>query len=167
MIETDRLILRPLTHKQLLKYVKDDHSLEKEFDLLPMKKNISPELQEALNYSILPNVSDKDKDYLYHTLWTIISKPDHIMVGDICFVGEPDQNGEIEIGYGTYEEFRGRGFMTEAVGRIIQWAKEQPKVKSVFASTTKDNVPSYSVLEKNGFIHIGEVDDMLSWQLKF
>jgi len=166
MIETERLILKPLTHDQLLKYIKDDHSLEKEFGLLPTKKNISPSLQEALEQTILPNVFDKDKDYLYHTLWTIISKPDNRMVGDICFVGEPDQNGEIEVGYGTYKEFRGKGFMTEAVGRLIDWAREQPKVKSIFAATTKDNVASYSILEKNNFIHIGEVDDMLSWKIE-
>jgi hypothetical protein len=28
------------------------------------------------------------------------------MVGDICFVGEPNTEGEVEIGYGTYENFR-------------------------------------------------------------
>lgn len=166
MIETERLILKPLTHKQLIKYIKDDHSLEKELNLLPTKKNISPSLRAALKQSVLPNVSDKDKDYLYHTFWTIISKSDHKMVGDICFVGEPDPNGEIEIGYGTYEEFRGKGFMTEAVGRIISWAKEQPKVKSIFAATEKENIASYTILEKNGFNHIGEVDEMMSWKIQ-
>ncbi|RZK20183.1 MAG: N-acetyltransferase [Pedobacter sp.] len=167
MIETDRLILKPLTHNQLLKYIKDDHSLEKELNLLPTKKNISKSLHDALAQTILPNVFDKDKDYLYHTLWTIISKPDNRMVGDICFVGEPDPEGEIEIGYGTYEEFRGKGFMTEAIGRIIDWAKQQPKVKSIFAATEKENIASYSILEKNHFLHIGEVDDMLSWKITF
>ncbi|TCD10816.1 N-acetyltransferase [Pedobacter frigidisoli] len=165
MIETERLILKPLTHDQLLKYIKDDHSLEKELKLLPTKKNISPALHDALEQTILPNVFDKDKDYLYNTLWTIISKPDNRMVGDICFVGEPDPNGEIEIGYGTYEEFRGKGFMTEAVGRIVEWAKEQAQVKSIFANTAKDNIASYSILEKNNFIHVGEVDDMLMWKI--
>jgi len=167
MLETDRLILKPLTHNQLLKYTKDDHSLEKELNLLPTKKNISTSLHDALAQTILPNVSDRDKDYLYHTLWAIISKPDNRMVGDICFVGEPDAEGEIEIGYGTYEEFRGKGFMTEAVGRIVEWAKLQPKVKSIFATTEKQNVASYSILEKNHFLHIGEVDDMLSWKITF
>jgi len=166
MIETERLLLKPLTHDQLLKFIKDDHSLEQEFKILPTKKSISPTLQKALKETILPNVCDQDKDYLYNTLWTIISKPDNSMVGDICFVGEPDPNGEIEIGYGTYEEFRGKGYMTEAVGRIVKWAKEQPKVKSIFASTTKENIASYSILEKNNFIHIGEVDDMLSWKIQ-
>jgi len=166
MIETDRLILKPLLHDQLLKYIRDDHSLEKEFGLLPTKKNISKSLHDALQKTILPNVFDKDKDYLYHTLWVVISKPDQKMVGDICFVGEPDADGEIEIGYGTYEEFRGKGFMTEAVGRITEWAKEQPKVKSIYAATEKNNVASYSILEKNHFVNIGEVDDMLSWKIE-
>ena len=165
MLETDRLILKPLSHDQLLKYIKDDHSLEKELSLLPTKKNISKSLHDALEQTILPNVIDKDKDYLYNTLWTIISKADNRMVGDICFVGEPDPEGEIEIGYGTYEDFRGKGFMTEAVGGIIDWAKKQRRVKSIFAATEKENVASYSILEKNGFIHVGEVDDMLSWKI--
>ncbi|MCX2474224.1 GNAT family N-acetyltransferase [Pedobacter sp. MC2016-05] len=166
MIETDRLILKPLLHDQLLKYIRDDHSLEKEFGLLPTKKNISKSLHDALQKTILPIVFDKDKDYLYHTLWVVISKPDQKMVGDICFVGEPDADGEIEIGYGTYEEFRGKGFMTEAVGRITEWAKEQPKVKSIYAATEKNNVASYSILEKNHFVNIGEVGDMLSWKIE-
>ena len=37
-------------------------------------------------------------------------------LGDLCFMGEPNAEGEVEIGYGTYQEFRKRGFMTEAVG---------------------------------------------------
>jgi len=166
MIETERLILKPLHHDQLLKYIRDDHSLEKEFGLLPTKKSIAPGLQEALLESTLPDVSDRDRNYCYKTLWIIISKEENRIIGDISFVGEPDQHGEIEIGYGTYEAFRGRGFMTEAIGRIIEWAKEQPDVKAVFASTKKENIASYAILEKNNFLHIGEVDDMLSWKLE-
>ena len=53
------------------------------------------------------------------------------MVGDLCIVGEPNANGEIEIGYGTYEEFQNKGFMTEVVRGIIEWAKAQITVKSI------------------------------------
>ncbi|MFW0716541.1 GNAT family N-acetyltransferase [Pedobacter sp. N23S346] len=166
MIETERLILKPLHHDQLLKYIKDDHSLEQEFGLLPTKKSISPGLQKALRQSTLPGVFDQDENYCYNTLWVIIAKAENRIVGDISFVGEPDQHGEIEIGYGTYEAFRGRGFMTEAIGRIVNWAKEQPDVQAIFASTTKENIASYAILEKNNFVHIGNVADMLSWKIK-
>ena len=88
------------------------------------------------------------------------------MVGDICFVGEPDEHGEIEIGYGTYKEFRGKGFMTEAVGRIIEWAKEQEQVSAISASTEVENVASFTVLEKNNFVKIAEGEGMFIWKLQ-
>ena len=99
MIETKRLIIQPLTHDQLLKYIKSDHSLEKELNINETSRTISAELKEAFEQTILPNVADKSKDYLYNTLWTIISKSEKKMVGDICIVGEPNSDGEIEIGY--------------------------------------------------------------------
>jgi len=166
MIETDRLIIRPLTHSQLLKYMKSDNSLEMELNLNTTSRTISPELQEAMEQTILPNVADTTKNYLYSTLWTLISKEKNQMVGDICFVGEPNDDGEIEIGYGTYEEFRNKGFMTEAVGAIIKWAATQSSVKSIIASTDKDNLASFTILEKNNFKKINDSDSLYQWKLK-
>ena len=98
MIETERIILRPLTYDQLVKYIKCDNSLEEELNLNETSRTISPELKEAFEQTILPNVADKTKDYLYSTLWTAISKDANKMVGDLCIVGEPNADGEIEIG---------------------------------------------------------------------
>lgn len=167
MIETEQLILKPLTYEQLLKYIKCDNSLESELHLNATSRTISPELKEAFEQTILPSVADKTKNYLFSTLWTAISKRDNKMVGDLCIIGEPNSEGEIEIGYGTYDEFQNRGFMTEIVSGIIQWAKIQPNVKSIIASTDKSNIASHKVLEKNGFIKIGETETLLNWKLKF
>jgi [ribosomal protein S5]-alanine N-acetyltransferase len=166
MIETERLILKPLTTEQLIKYIRLDNSLETELNLNETSRTISPALKEALELTILPNVADINKNYLYSTLWTIISKEDNKMVGDLCFVGEPNSDGEIEIGYGTYHEFRKRGFMTEAVSGIIKWVETQPNVKSIVASTTKSNFSSFSILEKNNFIKFGETDSLFIWRLR-
>ena len=167
MIETEHLIIIPLTHSQLIKYANLDGSLEAELNLDRSSRTISAELKEALEQTILPNVADVTKNYLFFTLWTVILKTENQMVGDLCFCGEPNSNGEIEIGYGTYVEFRKRGFMKEAVGGMIQWAEKQPTVKSVFASTDKSNIASSSVLEKNNFIKVGETDTMFNWCLIF
>lgn len=167
MIETERLIIKPLTYEQLLKYMKPDNSLEKEFGLKESVRSISDDLREALEQTILPGVSDPSKNYLFSTLWTIISKEENRMVGDLCFVGEPNCKGEVEIGYGTYEEFQNRGFMTEAVSSMINWAKMQPTVKSIIASTDKSNVASYKILIKNNFARTGETDTLLKWHLVF
>jgi RimJ/RimL family protein N-acetyltransferase len=165
MLETERLILKPLTYNQLVKYVKCDNSLEAELNLNENSRTIAPELKEAFEKTILPNVTDKSKNYLYSTLWTAISKTENKMVGDLCIVGEPNADGEIEIGYGTYEEFQNKGFMTEAVRGLIEWAKTQAKVKYIIASTDKTNTASFKVLEKNGFIKIGETATLFNWKL--
>lgn len=166
MIETERLILNPLNYDQLLKYIKADNSLEIELNLHETSRTISPELKEAFEQTILPNVADSTKDYLYSTLWTVISKEANKMVGDICIIGEPNSDGEIEIGYGTYEEFQKKGFMTEAVGGMITWAKSQPKIFSLIASTEKENIGSFTILLKNNFLKIGETETLFNWKLK-
>ncbi len=165
MIETERLRIVPLTYEQLLKYILADQSLEAALQLNPTSRNISPDLKEALEETILPNVADKSKNYLFSTLWTLILKTELRMVGDLCFVGEPNPAGEIEIGYGTYEDFRKKGFMTEAVGGMIGWAKTQADVKSIIASTNKDNPASAGVLQKNNFKLSGETETLLNWRL--
>lgn len=42
------------------------------------------------------------------------------MAGAFCIVRNPCDDGEIEIGYGTDEEFQRTGFMREIVGGIIK-----------------------------------------------
>ena len=86
------------------------------------------------------------------------------MVGDLCFKGKPNAAGEIEIGYGTYDEDQGKGYMTEAVGAMIQWATTQPKVKFITAETEKVNVASFKVLQKNGFKKEGEMNNLYAWR---
>lgn len=165
MIETERLLLQPLTYEQLVKYAKCDNSLEKELGLKESSRTISAELEEALAQTILPNVADTKKNYLYSTIWTAISKAENEMVGDLCIYGEMNANGEIEIGYGTYNEFQKKGFMTEIVKGIIDWVSTQRGVKSIIASTDKSNVASFKVLEKNNFVKIGETETLFNWKL--
>jgi RimJ/RimL family protein N-acetyltransferase len=165
MTETVRFILKPLTYDQLVKYIRADNSLEQELGLSPSQRTISSELKEALEKNILPGVADTSKNYLYYTLWTIISKKENKLVGDICFYGEPNANGEVEIGYGTYIDFQGKGYMTEAVKGITSWAAYEPDIKTVKASIDKNNIASWRVLEKNNFVKVEEKDDLLLWKL--
>lgn len=166
IIETAQLQIKTLEYSQLLKYIENNHSLEKELGLSDTNITITPEFREALEQAILPMVAENEPNYQYFTLWTIILKAENRMVGDLCFKGMPDENGEIEIGYGTYEDFKGNGYMTEAVGGMIEWAKEQADVKAIVASTDKSNVASYTVLQKNQFVQVGESDELYHWKRK-
>lgn len=163
MLETPRLLLHPLTYNQLVKYILNDGSLEQELGLAATAREIAPDLKEVLEQMILPSVADRSKNYLFSTLWTIILKNQNRMVGDICFYGEPTEEGEVEIGYGTYKAYQGNGYMTEAVAALLRWARKQPGVLKILASTNKTNVASYSVLVKNGFNKVDETDELFSW----
>lgn len=165
MLETNRLLLRPLSLNQLIMYIQNDHTLEDTLGLQHCDRVISPDLKEALEETILPNVVDTSKRIHFCTLWTIILKAEKRMVGDMCFVGEPDDEGRAELGYGTYDEHQGNGYMTEAVGAVVQWALAQPGVQSVVASTEKHNIPSFRVLEKNGFQKYEETDTLYYWKI--
>jgi [ribosomal protein S5]-alanine N-acetyltransferase len=166
MLESPRLHIIPLDYNQLIKYARNDNSLEKELNVKPSSRTISPELKDALEQTIIPQVADPAKNYLYNTLWTIILKSENQMVGDLCIVGEPNSDGEIEIGYGTYEKYRGKGYMTEAVNALIEWAKSEPDVLFIVASTNKTNMASYRILEKNKFMKMDETDAVVKWKIK-
>ena len=167
MIKTSRLHIQPLSYEQLLKYIQNDQSLERELQLNDSARSISPELREALEQTILPNVARPGHNYLYSTLWTVIDRTKNQMVADLCFVGEPDASGQIEIGFGTYEHHQGQGYMSEAVGGMVKWAKAQPEVKCIYAETAEDNIASISVLQKNGFVQLNKVDGMCKWSLEW
>jgi len=149
-----------------MQYLAMDSALEMELGLNASSRYISPELREALEQTILPAVADATKNYLFSTLWTLIDKSEQRMVGDLCFMGEPNARGEIEIGYGIHEAFRGKGFMTEAVKAMILWAGMQPHVSTIVASTEKTNKASFAILEKNQFLKTGETEQLFQWRLE-
>jgi [ribosomal protein S5]-alanine N-acetyltransferase len=164
-IETDRLYLHPLTYDQLKMYVQNDGALERELGVKWNTRKIHPELKKALETSLLPSLAD-DENCNFFTLWTMISKEQDCMVGDLCFKGAPCEDGEVEIGYAIHPAFENQGYVTEAVEVLSLWALNQKYVRSVKAETDRDNIASQKVLRKNGFVFMGEKNGILRWQLK-
>ena len=62
----------------------------------------------------------------------MIEKSNKAIIGGICFHGEPDENGQVEIGYGTDEEFRNKGYMTETISGLVDWTRENKTIKAIF-----------------------------------
>jgi len=165
-LETERLVIFPLTYDQLIMYLQAENRLEEVLSLNKGNRIIPQELLDAFKETILPAVADTTKNYLYSTLWTIVNKELNQMVADLCFQGEPNERGEIEIGYGTYDEFQGKGYMTEAIGAITRWAFNQPNVKTILAETDQSNLASHRTLAKNNFKPYKKVESMIWWKLE-
>jgi hypothetical protein len=164
-LQTPRLTIIPLTQQQLTNYSIPDFSLENSLHVNTIPRIVPEFLAKVINDKILPSVSDPSKNPLYYTFWTIIFQEENIMVADLCFKGEPNDKGEIEIRYGTYPAFEGRGFMTEAVGAIVKWAFEQPNVQAVTAQTDPNNIASQKILEKNNFAQYGKTTENILWRI--
>jgi [ribosomal protein S5]-alanine N-acetyltransferase len=164
-LQTPRLRITPLSKEQLANYSIPDFSLENSLHVNTIPRMVPEFLANIINNKILPSVSDTTKNPLYYTFWTIIFKQENIMVADCCFKGEPNKKGEIEIGYGTYPAFEGKGFMTEAVGEMVRWAFEQPNVQSVKAQTDPTNIASQKILLKNNFVQYGQTEENILWRI--
>jgi RimJ/RimL family protein N-acetyltransferase len=118
--------------------------------------------QKAMEGLYKQALDNRDK-YQWYTNWQIILKDENVSVGSACFKGAPGITGEVEIGYGLNDNYRGKGYMAEAIKAIVIWALEQEGVFRVVAETDKDNIASQKVLWRSGFYRYKEEGESLFW----
>ena len=79
-------------------------------------------------------------------------------VGCAAFKGVP-QNGTVEIAYGTFEPFRQKGIGTEICKLLVELSLKTDPSVTITARTLPQKNFSTKILEKNGFIFSGTVND--------
>jgi len=97
-------------------------------------------------------------------VWVMIERDGGVVVGDVGFIGPPDETGSIEVGYSVIPDRRRRGYATEAARAIVEWALSQPGVRVVVAGCDSDNAPSIRTLERLGFHRTGEANGQIRWR---
>lgn len=97
-------------------------------------------------------------------VWVMIERDSGVVVGDIGFIGLPDEAGSIELGYSVIPDRRRRGYATEAAAAIVEWALSQPGVRVVVAGCDNGNEPSIRTLERLGFRRTGETNGQIRWE---
>lgn len=80
------------------------------------------------------------------------------LVGTCGFKDGPDADGVVEIAYGTFPPFEGRGYATRMAADLLAMASRHPGVR-VVAHTLPERNASGRVLEKAGFRFVGDVID--------
>ena len=113
---------------------------------------------------VLPMQAAADPDNERFGVWVMIEQQTNTVVGDVGFVGPPDENRAVEVGYSVVPERRRRGYATEAVRAIVRWALDVPAVSVVVAVCDADNVPSIRTLERIGFVRAGEAAGQIRWR---
>lgn len=74
----------------------------------------------------------------------------------IGHVGLSPAFGSVEIGYAIEEAAQGRGFASEAVQAMVEWALLDVGLPEVLGITESDNVVSRRVLARAGFVWVRE-----------
>ena len=163
MIKTNRLQILPLKAYQLKLLVEDMPSLERDLNCRYCAEPLEGEFLDIVKCQIMKTEKD-EINYLYHSFWLIVRKSDRIVVGSACFKGIPNENQEVEIGYGLGKDFEHQGYMTETIQAMCHWAMAQENISHVIAETGIDNPKSENVLKRCGFVQYQQ-DKGIWWRL--
>jgi [ribosomal protein S5]-alanine N-acetyltransferase len=115
---------------------------------------------------VLPHFHERmmeDRALENWVLWFWVRRGDgdggDVLIGDGGFMGLPDGNGSVEIGYSILSIFRRQGYAQEGVTGLLSVAFDRPGIKTVMAETEGSNVASIGLLEKLGFCGIRGADE--------
>jgi len=126
----------------------------------PIGENMPPHVDWSLKEL------EKETDFLGWGVWFVIEAKTNQVVGDIGFKGKPNVQGIVEVGYGILSVAQNKGYATEAMEALCEWAFQTGRVKQILADCLVDNLPSIKVLEKLGMKQIGLNDNLLLWELR-
>jgi len=89
------------------------------------------------------------------TTWAIEEKCDKKLIGLIYFVKIEEKNSTLEIVYVLNRHSWGKGFITEALTRLVKFAFEVLEVNKIQIGHIKGNIGSQRVIEKAKFTFEG------------
>lgn len=145
-LETKRLFLRKckvFDYKDSYKHCCSDH-----------------EYCELLGFGLHGNYETTRKSFTekqeYYKLldfyeWAIIEKQSNTFIGSIALIHYNKDSNEIEVGYGIGKPFYEKGYMSEALAAVLEFAFDEVGFDKVIAYTKQDNFKSINVLSKQGF----------------
>jgi len=161
---TERLEIIPIDYNQLKLLTENVLQFERELNCKYCGEKMEGIILNIFKAQI-ELVRKNNENYFWYTFWLFKIKNEGKFIGSACFKNSPDNNCQVEIGYGINEKFQNKGYTTEAIKAMCEWALKQPLVSKVVAETEKGNIPSQKVLEKCNMIIFKETEECYWWQL--
>lgn len=163
-IHTERLRLIALTPEHLQLCLEDPARLEGELGVALSPDLVSEPVRRASRIKLDKMSVTPAEAHPWYTYWLLVIGAEEVGAGLAGFKGEPNRQGEVEIGYGIDPAYRNRGYTTEAVRALIAWALAHANCRSVVAETRKGNGASGRVLAKVGMRVHRETEDTAVWR---
>ncbi|HWE29116.1 MAG TPA: GNAT family N-acetyltransferase [Polyangia bacterium] len=122
----------------------------------------------ANDQASLPRRLAADATLIGWTVWYAVQQESPTLVGTLGFLGKPDGDGAVDIGHSMLAQFQRRGYATEAMGALIDWAFAQDDVRTIRARVLATDEQALRVLERSGLSFIGEGGNprMLRFELR-
>ncbi len=153
-LTTDRLLLRSITPGDV-EAVLDDRRLPEWAPDFPAPGD--QEIARMLTRTGVPGGSDRA-----FGIRLILERATGQVIGGVGFFGPP-RDGRVEIGYGIVESRRRRGYATEAVTAMLDYAFTRPGVIEVVATADLDNPASIRVLDKSGLSYQSQAEARVTY----
>ena len=162
-LRTSRLLIVPLTLSQLQLCLTNLPALEAELDLTISRDVLTKRVQRAIRMKRKKMARMDESQHPWQTYWLVIVSEDNFGAGLAGFKGVPNENGSTEIGYGIDPAYQNKGYTSEAVRALVDWAFQHSFCETVTA-TTVENPASRRLLEKLGAKLVAEDDTSTSWE---
>jgi RimJ/RimL family protein N-acetyltransferase len=138
-LATPRLLLHALTLEEATTLAAGDRLAEWPFaDGYPL-----PDTLDGVGFFL----RHRNRDFGVHL---VVRREGGLVIGDGGFVGPPSE-GVVAIGYEIVPAARRRGYATEVIRALAEWALRHPGVQEVRAETLPDNEASIRTLRRAGF----------------
>lgn len=148
---TDRLVLRPITAQPVEAIVGGNR--------LPDWARDYPDEGDVVIARMLTTNGLPAGPARAFGIRQMVERSSGLVVGGVGFFGPP-ADGSVEIGYGVVPSRRSRGYATEGVHAMIEFAFRQDGVQSVRAGVELSNPASVRVLEKAGMTLLRRTADL-------
>lgn len=151
--------LRPYAPKDLLALLESEEAFHRSFGLpvaaglrgFFFSGDVSPQWLELLR-----NARAADP---WSIGFAVVNSAAGEVIGSAGFKGPPDAGEMVEVAYGIAPGWQAKGCATAALGKLIEFASADNRVRVLRAHTLPENNASGRVLVKNGFTKLGEVID--------
>jgi ribosomal-protein-alanine N-acetyltransferase len=149
MLETERLILRPLDEND----IEAVYEMRSDADVMRFIRE-PQSLDETENWiRLVSSLWEKDK-----LGFCAVIEKETLRFSGWCGIWHLKESGELEVGYAIAKDFWNKGFATEAAEKFIEYAFETLNPEKVVAVAEPENLASRRVMEKLGMklVKIGE-----------
>lgn len=170
-LETMRLILRPYEEKDLIEYHKLFSDKKNMYYVDDLIMNTVEESQESLKEAI-----EKMKTGKVRRFAVVLKETDKLIGGTGYDIIKETPIGKIGgMGWFILPEYQNKGYVTEAVKKVLEYAFLYDNCVRIETGCLKDNIPSEKVMIKSGFRkeaekikaqwHDGKMKDRLGYAL--